>query len=69
MNRTLIWLPLLGAVLLFGLVGYALWKPADRTVHSAMIGKPMPAITCCRQPFPESQVTTPRGLPAASPAS
>lgn len=45
MKRALIWLPLLGAVLLFGVVGFALWKPADRTVHSAMIGKPMPAIT------------------------
>ncbi|VVT02635.1 DsbE family thiol:disulfide interchange protein [Sphingomonas sp. EC-HK361] len=45
MKRWVVWLPLLGAALLFAVVGYALWKPQDRTVRSAMIGKPMPAIT------------------------
>lgn len=42
MTRPLIWLPLLLAVGLFGVIGYALYKPADRTIHSAMVGKAMP---------------------------
>lgn len=41
-SRALIWLPLLLVVGLFGVIGLALYKPADRTVHSALVGKPLP---------------------------
>ena len=44
MRRFLLWLPLLAFVLVFGLVMSGLLRPADRTVHSAMIDKPLPAI-------------------------
>lgn len=42
MTRARIWLPLVVALALFGVIGYALYKPADRTIHSAMVGKTMP---------------------------
>ena len=42
-NRALIWVPLLLAVAVFGVIGLALYKPADRTVRSALVGQPLPA--------------------------
>jgi cytochrome c biogenesis protein CcmG/thiol:disulfide interchange protein DsbE len=42
MNRRLIWAPLLVFVLLLGLVAFGLIRPADRSVRSAMVGKPLP---------------------------
>ncbi len=44
MRAVLIWAPLLLFAAVFGLVAGGLIKPGDRTVHSAMIGKPVPAI-------------------------
>ena len=45
MRRVLIWAPLVLFVLVFGLVAGGLVKPGDRTVHSAMVGKPPPTMT------------------------
>ncbi len=42
MRRVLLWLPLALFALLFGLVAIGLFKPADRTVRSAMVDKPLP---------------------------
>lgn len=42
MRRILLWLPLAGFALLFLVVASGLYRPADRTVRSAMIGKPLP---------------------------
>lgn len=42
MKRWLLWLPFLGFVLLFGVVAFGLKKPAERTIKSAMVGKPLP---------------------------
>lgn len=44
MRRVLIWAPLVLFALVFGLVAGGLLKPGDRTVHSAMVGKPVPAL-------------------------
>lgn len=44
MKRLLLWAPLALFALVFALVASGLIKPADRLVHSAMIGKPLPAI-------------------------
>lgn len=44
MRRLLIWAPLVLFALVFGLVASGLLKPGDRTVHSAMVGKPLPAL-------------------------
>jgi cytochrome c biogenesis protein CcmG, thiol:disulfide interchange protein DsbE len=44
MRRLLIWAPLVLFALVFGLVAGGLLKPGDRTVHSAMVGKPLPAL-------------------------
>lgn len=44
MKRVLIWLPLALFALVFALVTSGLVKPGDRMVHSAMVGKPMPAL-------------------------
>lgn len=44
MRRVLIWAPLVLFALVFALVASGLLKPADRTVHSAMVGKPLPAL-------------------------
>lgn len=44
MKKLLLWLPLALFALVFALVAIGLLKPADRLVHSAMIGKPLPAI-------------------------
>lgn len=45
MRRLLIWAPLALFALVFALVAGGLIKPADRTVRSAMVGKPLPALT------------------------
>ncbi len=37
-----LWLPLAGFLVLFGLAIWGLAKPADRTIHSAMVGRPLP---------------------------
>jgi len=42
MNRWLLWVPLALFGTLFIVAGYALFKPADRTVRSAMVGRPVP---------------------------
>jgi cytochrome c biogenesis protein CcmG/thiol:disulfide interchange protein DsbE len=42
MRRVLLWLPLALFAALFGLVALGLIKPADRTVRSAMVDKPLP---------------------------
>src|ERR1044072_4729796 len=44
MRGVLIWAPLLFFALVFGLVAGGLIKPGDRTVRSAMVGKPVPQI-------------------------
>jgi cytochrome c biogenesis protein CcmG/thiol:disulfide interchange protein DsbE len=44
-KRLLLWLPLALFAALFGLVAIGLIKPADRTVRSAMVDKPLPAFT------------------------
>ncbi len=44
MKRLLIWLPLLLFAGVFALVAAGLFKPSDRLVHSAMVGKPLPAL-------------------------
>ncbi|MEH3159274.1 MAG: redoxin family protein [Sphingomonas taxi] len=43
MRRWLLWLPLAAFVALFAVVAGGLFKPADRTVRSALVGKPLPA--------------------------
>ena len=43
MKRVLIWLPLAAFALVFAVVASGLIRPADRTVRSAMIGKPLPS--------------------------
>lgn len=45
MNRRLIWAPFLVFALVLGVVAFGLWRPADRAVKSAMVGKPLPAFT------------------------
>lgn len=45
MRRWLVWLPLAAFALLFAIVAGGLFKPADRTVRSALVGKPLPAFT------------------------
>jgi cytochrome c biogenesis protein CcmG/thiol:disulfide interchange protein DsbE len=45
MRRLLIWVPLAAFVLVFALVASGLIKPGDRVVRSAMVGKPLPAIS------------------------
>ena len=42
MKRVLLWLPLVAFVALIAVIAGGLYKPADRTVRSAMIGKPLP---------------------------
>lgn len=44
MKRLLIWAPLALFAGVFALVAGGLIKPADRTVRSAMVGKPMPPL-------------------------
>jgi len=42
MRRGLLWLPFGVFALLFGVVAFGLRAPADRTIHSAMVGKQLP---------------------------
>ena len=42
MNRRLVWAPLAAFALLFAVVAAGLFKPLDRTIRSAMVGKPTP---------------------------
>ena len=44
MSRPLLWLPLAGFLAVAALVGWAIWRPADRTVGSALVGRAMPPI-------------------------
>ena len=37
-----LWLPLAAFLAVLAIIAVALYRPADRTVHSAMIGKPLP---------------------------
>ena len=43
MTRLLLWLPVALFAALFALVGLGLLKPADRTVRSTLIDRPLPA--------------------------
>lgn len=42
MKRLLIWVPFAAAVALLAVIGWGLYKPADRTIHSALVGQPLP---------------------------
>jgi cytochrome c biogenesis protein CcmG, thiol:disulfide interchange protein DsbE len=44
MRRVLIWAPLVLFAIVFAVVASGLIKPGDRTIRSAMIGKPLPAL-------------------------
>ncbi|MEP9357378.1 DsbE family thiol:disulfide interchange protein [Sphingomonas sp. KR3-1] len=44
MRRLAVWAPLALFALIFALVASGLIKPADHLVHSAMVGKPLPAL-------------------------
>lgn len=45
MRSRLLWLPLGGFAVLIAIVAIGLWRPADRTVRSALVGRTMPATT------------------------
>ena len=45
MKRGLLWLPFMAFALLFGVVAYGLRSPADREIHSKMVGKELPAFS------------------------
>ena len=45
MRRALLWIPILAFIALAALLASGLFRPADRTVRSAMIGQPLPAFT------------------------
>jgi cytochrome c biogenesis protein CcmG/thiol:disulfide interchange protein DsbE len=45
MKRGLIWLPLGAFALLFAVVASGLVRPNDRTIYSAMVGKPIPTFS------------------------
>lgn len=44
MRRVLIWAPLAIFAIVFALVASGLIKPGERTIKSALVGKPLPAI-------------------------
>ena len=44
-RRWLVWLPLCAFGVIAAVVMWGLYLPADRTVYSAMVGKPLPAFT------------------------
>lgn len=44
MKRPLLWLPLIAFLALFGVIATGLWKPADRTVRSQLVGQPLPPV-------------------------
>ena len=41
-RQVLLWAPLAGFVALLALAAGGLFRPADRTIHSGMVGKPLP---------------------------
>ena len=43
MSRRLIWIPFAFALGLLALIAWGLYKPADRTVRSALVGQTLPA--------------------------
>lgn len=43
MKRILLWLPIVAFLVLAAVLASGLFKPADRTVRSALIGQPLPA--------------------------
>ena len=43
MKRPLLWIPLLAFIGLFAVIAQGLYKPAERTVRSAMVGQTLPA--------------------------
>ncbi len=45
MKRPLLWLPLAGFVVFFGVVAFGLYSPTDRATPSKLVGKPIPAFT------------------------
>ncbi|MFS0771502.1 redoxin family protein [Sphingomonas sp. 1P08PE] len=45
MKRALLWLPLTGFLVLLAVVATGLFSPADRVVHSQLVGKPLPDFT------------------------
>lgn len=44
-RRWLVWLPLVAFGLIVAVIAWGLWQPADRTVRSGLVGKPMPDFT------------------------
>jgi len=44
-KRLLLWIPFVGFIVLLLVVASGLFAPADRTVKSAMVGKPLPRFT------------------------
>lgn len=42
MSGKLVWAPLAAFALLFAVVGTGLFRPADRTIRSGLVGKPVP---------------------------
>ena len=42
MSRHLLWLPLAAFLVLLAIVASGLWRPADPTVRSALVGQPLP---------------------------
>ncbi|MEI5687014.1 redoxin family protein [Sphingomonas kyungheensis] len=45
MRRVLLWTPLVAFVIVLAVVASGLFRPADRTVRSALIGKSLPDVT------------------------
>ncbi|KQT34823.1 alkyl hydroperoxide reductase [Sphingomonas sp. Leaf412] len=45
MRRWLLWVPLCAFGVLIAVIAWGLYRPADRTVHSRMVGKPLPEFT------------------------
>ena len=43
MKRALLWVPVAAFIALFAVLASGLFRPADRTVRSAMIGQPLPS--------------------------
>ena len=43
MNRGLVWMPLVAFLAVAALVGYSIYRPADRAIHSSLVSKPLPA--------------------------
>ncbi|WP_394646833.1 DsbE family thiol:disulfide interchange protein [uncultured Sphingomonas sp.] len=42
MKRWLVWLPLCAFGIIVAVIAWGLWQPADRTVRSALVGRPLP---------------------------